>query len=290
MFLNNLGLLPTLWSFIQGAGGNPSCKNVSEIIDNKTISHNEPQYSDPRFSVEGYFSLLCLMTCISWLAFYFLNNLKSIDSERLNLQLSEVAYNKNQKDLNITKNSESLLVIHNGQGEMNRNMYLTLLILQCYSCCVTNGILPSIQSYSCLPYGNLTYHLAVNLTLISNPLACFLAFYFTFPKNNNLIWSFMGIGSICAVYIFVTAIGSPKPILQDEVIGSVLVIGSWTILFGSFAYARALIAGIFRNSTDGHKSLYWCGVFTQIGSFIGAVIMFGLVNYTTIFKSFNPCS
>lgn len=40
---------------------------------------------------------------------------------------------------------------------------------------LTNGVLPAIQSFSCLPYGRLAYHLAVVLGSTANPLACFLA-------------------------------------------------------------------------------------------------------------------
>lgn len=40
---------------------------------------------------------------------------------------------------------------------------------------LTNGVLPAVQSFSCLPYGRLTYHLAVVLGSSANPLACFLA-------------------------------------------------------------------------------------------------------------------
>lgn len=40
---------------------------------------------------------------------------------------------------------------------------------------LTNGVLPTVQSFSCLPYGRLAYHLAVVLGSSANPLACFLA-------------------------------------------------------------------------------------------------------------------
>uniref|UniRef100_A0A8C4LQA3 Riboflavin transporter n=1 Tax=Equus asinus TaxID=9793 RepID=A0A8C4LQA3_EQUAS len=40
---------------------------------------------------------------------------------------------------------------------------------------LTNGVLPAVQSFSCLPYGRLAYHLAVVLGSTASPLACFLA-------------------------------------------------------------------------------------------------------------------
>ena len=35
-----------------------------------------------------------------------------------------------------------------------RDVSIVLLVVQCLVCCLSNGALPSIQSYSCLPYGN----------------------------------------------------------------------------------------------------------------------------------------
>uniref|UniRef100_A0A2I3GT99 Riboflavin transporter n=1 Tax=Nomascus leucogenys TaxID=61853 RepID=A0A2I3GT99_NOMLE len=50
-----------------------------------------------------------------------------------------------------------------------------LLGLLAITSALTNGVLPSVQSFSCLPYGRLAYHLAVVLGSAANPLACFLA-------------------------------------------------------------------------------------------------------------------
>lgn len=56
---------------------------------------------------------------------------------------------------------------------------------------------------------------------------------------------------------------------------------------GFAAYIRLKITTIFRQ--QGGKSLVWVGAFTQIGSFVGSVLSFTLVNYTGIFSSFRPC-
>merc|ERR1719483_404856 len=52
-----------------------------------------------------------------------------------------------------------------------------LLAVQFMVCFLSNGALPSIQSYSCLPYGNTIYHLSVTLNAMANPLMAFLAFF-----------------------------------------------------------------------------------------------------------------
>uniref|UniRef100_A0A2R8MUR9 Riboflavin transporter n=1 Tax=Callithrix jacchus TaxID=9483 RepID=A0A2R8MUR9_CALJA len=50
-----------------------------------------------------------------------------------------------------------------------------LLGLLAITSALTNGVLPAMQSFSCLAYGRLAYHLAVVLGSAANPLACFLA-------------------------------------------------------------------------------------------------------------------
>lgn len=56
-----------------------------------------------------------------------------------------------------------------------RNIYLLLLLG--LSNALTNGVLPSVQTFTCLPYGTMTFHLSVVLGNIANPLACFVAMF-----------------------------------------------------------------------------------------------------------------
>lgn len=42
---------------------------------------------------------------------------------------------------------------------------------------LTNGVLPSVQTYSCLPYGPVAYHLSATLSSVASPLACFLPIF-----------------------------------------------------------------------------------------------------------------
>ena len=57
---------------------------------------------------------------------------------------------------------------------------------------------------------------------------------------------------------------------------------------GLFSYSKMTIAGILRDD-GGRKSLLWCGVFTQVGSFIGAIIIFIFVNILDSFESYPTC-
>ena len=48
------------------------------------------------------------------------------------------------------------------------------------------------------------------------------------------------------------------------------------------SYAKLAVCTVMRNR--GHKALFWCGVAIQIGSFVGAIVMFPLVNVAKLFK------
>lgn len=62
---------------------------------------------------------------------------------------------------------------------------------------------------------------------------------------------------------------------------------SWTLVTGLMSYIRLKITTIFRY--QGGKSLVWAGSWTQIGSFVGAILSFAAVNFTSVFQSYNPC-
>ena len=47
-------------------------------------------------------------------------------------------------------------------------------------------------------------------------------------------------------------------------------------------YAKVAICTIFREL--GHQELFWCGIAIQVGSFVGAIVMFFLVNVAKFFK------
>lgn len=149
--------------------------------------------------------------------------------------------------------------------------------------------IPGIQSYSCLPYGNTAYHLAVTLSSMANPIACFVAFYVSSSVVKRTLPLIVSLGSVCAAYIIATAVLSPEPPLQDSTAGKVLIVFVWIAFTALFSYSRACIASILRNTTTGHKSLFFCGIFTQIGSTMGAVLMFVLLNTTQIFNAYYPC-
>lgn len=82
--------------------------------------------------------------------------------------------------------------------------------------------LRSIQSYSCLRYGNIAYHVTVALSAIANPAACFLAF-FVQHTSIRLINQLTVASIVIAIYGYTTSVISTPP-LQNTWMGIFLVV------------------------------------------------------------------
>ena len=106
---------------------------------------------------------------------------------------------------------------------LSKSIFVYLLLIQAWVCALSNGFLPSVQSYSCLPYGNLAYHLAVTLSAMANPVACFIAYFFPIA-NIALITVFTFIGTTISSYIVVLAALSPEPPLVNYSSGEALMV------------------------------------------------------------------
>lgn len=66
---------------------------------------------------------------------------------------------------------------------------------------------------------------------------------------------------------------------------------AWILAVGTLTYAKVSIACILRLEADsGSRNLFWFGVSTQIGSTVGSVIMFVLVNIYSLFQAYYPCA
>lgn len=239
---------------------------------NTTSQEIVPVYMEPRFSVEVFFSFLVVMMITSGIAFTFVNFHPVCIKERDSASASDtpsvdlVAFNTihssqntigltpngsttellpDSKTHNVTNHVPSLPSTANGDKSVDLNdqlaapsfplpsthfvWYLTLIF---WINALTNGILPSTQSYSCLPYGQQAYNLANRLSAAANPLACFFALFVT-TSSIGVITVLTIIASLMAAYELVLAGMSPNPPLQGEAIGTFLVVSTelWHLIF-----------------------------------------------------------
>jgi riboflavin transporter 2 len=69
----------------------------------------------------------------------------------------------------------------------------------------------------------------------------------------------------------------------------VFQIVTFVVLVGLFSYTKVAVASMLQ-AEGGRRALLWCGVLTQIGSFIGAISTFVLVNVLQVFVAVYPCT
>merc|ERR1712242_259768 len=175
---------------------------------------------------------------------------------------------------------ERHMVLTEKQQKSSKLEFFTLLAIQTYVCFLSNGAFPSIQSYSCLPYGNTVYHLAVTLNAMANPLMAFLAFFMPCTQQ-GVVLSLALLGGALSTFILATALASPGMIAGLGIGGSLVVI-TWVVTGALFSYVKVSVAGMCRDS----GLLFQCGALTQAGSAGGALVMFLLVNQVGLFQGY----
>jgi len=270
------GFVPSTVALIQGVGQNPGCKNVTKP---GSALEFVPAEADPRFSTEIFFIFIGTLLCLSFISFLCLNILPIALGERVKLPSS--------METLPTDTTAPPSYKTNSGWKMPKHVYYYLLVIMSVICLLGNGVLPSIQSYSCLPYGSVAYHLTVTLASIAGPLAMSLGFFIKTPAV-NLLNVFAGFILLLAGFVCFLAAKSPHPPFQDSWIGEFMVVLVWIVLSGLIGFVKMGITTLYR--PDPGKGLYYTGVATQIGSLIGAITTFVLVNYTKIFQAYSPCT
>lgn len=151
-----------------------------------------------------------------------------------------------------------------------------------------NGIITSVQSYAALPYSQATYHFAVTLSNVVSPLSSFLPFFISVRSFSALAVLTACSSAMTAFIVYLAAL-SPSLIFDSVTVGSALSIGGSLVAAGLHSYLRVVFASLLREGHQSESRLFWCGVFIQIGSFVGSAVMFPLVNIAHLFTSAPQC-
>lgn len=203
------GLIPSVVALGQGVGGDPVCIESNSTDTGFTI-YNPP----PKFGVQTFFGFISNVFLISLISFLVLDLLPAFKNERETETKDQFTEIPNDQTFN--DNSKMLSTFK----------YTYLLVLLGIICVFCNGLSPSIQSYSCLPYGSFAYHFTVTLTSIVNPTAYFAA-YFIPHKSIRIISCLALLSVIFTVYVFVTALVYPAPLAGTST-GAVFVVSNQT--------------------------------------------------------------
>lgn len=315
------GLVPSVVAMIQGVGKQSyTCeervvtKNMSlnyttkkggaharstTVLKNGTMFNSTeivPSYfhTEPRFSATVFFVVItCIMVC-SLTAFILLIRIKN---KNVKLECTQDAQEMDQynstkclqesnasfyKDKNSGPNSSAPSTV----GQLNNRKYYFLLLLNGVINGISNGVLPALQSYACLPYGNNIYHLTLTMSAVANPVCCFL-YFLASVQSSVVIFIGVCVYLASASYTIGIAATSPCPLWNDSSAGGVVVLLVTVFGVGLVSYLKTAISTVIRS--HGYKGLLLCGVSVQVGSLVGALIIFPLVNVYGYFKQSQAC-
>lgn len=182
------GFIPGVIALAQGVGM-AKCVNSSEVPGNQTWGNwtLRTVYLPPNFSTEVFFALLAVMMCISLAAFITLNKLPRPFSSAENLVpddasvgpgLTNPAFQTDGEALPSKGGGPAEVKGHTGGSRLTVYQLAFIYFMVVWVNASTNGLLPSVQTYSCMPYGNRAYHLSAALSSVANPAACTVAMFF----------------------------------------------------------------------------------------------------------------
>lgn len=186
------GLLPAVVALIQGVGvvqcvnGTKSLNHTLNTSDSAATFEMQAQYQPANFSAEVFFFFLSAMMLVCLVAFLLLNHHPSVAKEHSNSRYTNGVKERAQKSRAWVEQKPMMdpyrPANHKRQSSFGTGSYswvqvLYIFVILAWVNALTNTVLPSVQSYSCMPYGNNAYHLSATLAAVSNPLACFIAMF-----------------------------------------------------------------------------------------------------------------
>lgn len=210
------GFLSSILALIQGVGGTPECIPNNSTDGPPFIKYIPP----PLFGPKIFYAFVFAVMLFSFIAFILLNNLAMAKKEHAAgtvAEGNEYHYEFSEK----TKDNFGAIP----DDVRNLSKFNKFYLMGCvfFICFLANGVFPGLQSYSCLPYGPKSYHLAVTMAAVANPLACFIAMFMPHTSIRNI--RILSTGAlVLAVYIFTVAVQSPYPPLVDSFIGKFLIV------------------------------------------------------------------
>lgn len=179
------GLLPALVALIQGVGV-VRCINSTQSLNSSVTFDLQAEYQPANFSVEVFFFFLSAMMLVCLVAFLLLNYHPAVAREDPNGRYTNGVKERSQENskwaeqkpmMDPYRPSNPKRRSSFGSGVYSWMQVVFIFTVLAWVNALTNVVLPSVQSYSCMPYGNNAYHLSATMAAVSNPLACFIAMF-----------------------------------------------------------------------------------------------------------------
>ncbi|CAF1248057.1 unnamed protein product [Adineta steineri] len=269
-------LIPSVLASIQGVGGEATCPANSTYAE----------YSSPRFSVQVYFWIFVAIILLSLFAFLILE-FSSIAKSNRTIIVYDSSPIASSNELSLQTEPTSAILATS--LSMTKKYYYGLLIIGSLSSLIIYGILPAIGTYAVLPYSQRAYYISSLILPISNPFSVLIGVFIRSILNFITISIIFIIATCISIYVIIVAFLSPCPPLHDSTGGAILVISCYFLAYLLFYYIRLVIGNRIRQEYPHESGLFWYGAATQMGTLIGAVPMYLLVNVYNVFQSRNAC-
>lgn len=144
--------------------------------------HLESRYLPANFSPLVFFLLLSSMMACCFVAFFLLQrqarHWEASIEDLLTSQVTLHSIRPREEDL-----APGPVDSNKGQGDLEKTAphhsarLAFIYTLVAFVNALTNGVLPSVQTYSCLSYGPVVYHLSATLSSMASPLTCLLSMF-----------------------------------------------------------------------------------------------------------------
>lgn len=200
------GLIPSIVALVQGIYKEGKC--IKTVMPNGTVVQ-QYYYEEPLFTSKLFLIIIGVIMLISTVSFFYLN------------YFSNFIKNSNNTDKLQTQNQNSAEIVN--LESLSTITFSMLLLLQMVINAFANGILLSIQSFSCLPYGTEAYYWSVNLNQITSPVIIYFAYFIPLVSFRILNICCLLLSFSLFIELF-TALMSPTPPLKGTIIGMVLIV------------------------------------------------------------------
>jgi riboflavin transporter 2 len=124
---------------------------------------------------------------------------------------------------------------------------------------------------------------------IPNPLSILIGLFMAAILKFLTITGLFIFATCISLYVIIVAFLSPSPPLHDSTGGGIIIISCYFLAYLFFYYVRLVIGNRIRREYQRESGLFWLGAISQMGSLVGAIPMFLLVNVYEVFKSRNVC-
>jgi len=266
----------------------------------------------PNFSVAVFFLTLFLMMVISVISFILLDNWKIFESEKDAIipsvhtgeDTSTIPASKIQtvcqevRSTGVTntcvsasttpepsaQSTNSLITTDPDTFEWPKRTFYFLIFCEFCSGFLSNGFLPSIQTYSIAPYGDFPYFLVSTIRPFASPLAG-LTTALCRRAPPALIAGTLAVGGAVAALLTTAAAMSPNPPLVGTTEGSAIIVTLWVVYSYLLSFTHIEGNNLLRQTGRhrANRALFMSGAAMQVGSLLGAVFSFLLVNVAKVF-------